>query len=260
VSIYSIASSDTVSIMGALSVEISGTTTINTISGVKDGQILTIYPTGTWAFGASGNIVATATAMVSGSVVELLCRNGTLVQLGVIGASGKILPGTINGTTGSGSVVLASNLTLTAGTFTVVTNGAVRRVVSRFDWTNAMVTALGAGTAGNVAICTLPAKTILMNAYSVIGTAAGGVATLTVSVGRVAANYDDYLVASDAKAAANTVYGDALAERGTNLTGYDIPSFTGTTLVNARFISTGGNLNAVTTSTGSVYLMTEQLS
>lgn len=148
---------------------------------------------------------------------------------------------------------------LTAGTMTVTQSAAVRTFTTRFDWTNAMVTALGAVTAGDVAVGTLPAKHVVKNAYVVITSAAGTVTTLTVAVGRTGAGYIDYIVASDAKAAANTVYGDAAGERGTNLTGYDLPSFTGTTLINAHFISTGGNLNTVTTSTGAIFLETELL-
>jgi len=151
------------------------------------------------------------------------------------------------------SAVKAGILNLTAGTMTATNQSELRSSIHRYDWTNAMVAALS-GTTANMAVCTLPAKTIVRNAYVVITSAAGTVTTLTVSLGRTSAAYIDYIVASDAKAAANTVYGDASAERGTNLTGYDMPSFTGTTVVNAQFISTGGNLSTVTTSTGTVYL------
>lgn len=146
---------------------------------------------------------------------------------------------------------------LTAGTMTVTTNGsASRMIISRYDWTNAMVTALGAALTGDIVVCTLPAKTVVVNAYIVITGTAAGVTTLTVAIGRTGAAYIDYIVASDAKVAANTVYGDASGERGTNLTSYDLPSFTATTAVNAHFISTGTNLNTVTGSTGTVYLRT----
>lgn len=153
------------------------------------------------------------------------------------------------------SFLRATKGLLTAGTMTQTNTAEVRTIISRYDWTNAMVTALPT-TAGDIAVCTLPAKTIVTNAYVVITGAAAGPATVTVALGRTGATYIDYIVASDAKAAANTVYGDASAERGTNLTGYDLPSFTGTTVVNAHFISTGANLSTVTGSSGSVYLET----
>lgn len=150
---------------------------------------------------------------------------------------------------------------LTAGTLTATNQSEMRVVIQRYDWTNAMVTALGAVTTGNVAVCTLPAKTVIKNAFVVITGQGATVTTLTVSLGTNSTTYDDLIVASNAKATANTVYGDAKAERGTAL--YDgttilnfLPSFTGTTVVNVQFISTGGNLSTVTASTGTVYLET----
>lgn len=145
---------------------------------------------------------------------------------------------------------------LTAGTLTVEKSAEARTVVSSFTWTNAMVVALGAATAGDITVATLPAKTVVRNAYVVITGTAAGTTTLTVAFGRTGAGYIDYIVASDAKVAANTVYGDASGERGTNLTGYDLPSYTGTTAVKVHFISTGANLDQVTGSTGRVILET----
>lgn len=164
-----------------------------------------------------------------------------------------------NGSTGTGDFK-AGKSSLTAGTMSRTADAVIRSSISGFSWTNAMITALGAVTAGDIAVCTLPAAVVVRNAYVVITGQAASVTTLTVAVGRVAATYIDYIVASDAKAAVNTIYGDASGERGTNLTGYDFPSFSGTTLINAHFISTGGNLNAVTGSSGVVILETYTLS
>lgn len=149
---------------------------------------------------------------------------------------------------------------LTAGTMNADITYAIRYATSSFTWTNAMVVALGAGLVGDITVCTLPAKTIVVNAYLVVSTAAAGVTTLTGALGRVAAGYIDYIVASDLKAAANTVYGDASAERGTNLTGYDLPSYTATTVVKVHFISTVQNLDQTATCTGKVILFTALLS
>jgi hypothetical protein len=135
---------------------------------------------------------------------------------------------------------------------------SLREVLTCRTWTNEMVAGL-AGTAGDVAFGTLPAKTKVIDATVIITGAAVGPATVTVALGRVAASYIDYIVASDAKAVANTVYGDTSGERGTNLTGYDLPSYTGTTVVNAHFISTGGDLSTVTGSTGTVCMTTMRL-
>lgn len=159
-----------------------------------------------------------------------------------------------DGAGGFGNVVAGN--ALTAGTMTVGANAYVRSHISKFTWTNAMVVALGAATTGDITVCTLPAKTVVKNAYVVIDSTAAGVTTLTVAVGRVSAGYIDYIVASDAKVAANTVYGDGSAERGTNLTGYDMGSYTATVAVKAHFISTVENLDQTTTCTGTVYLET----
>ena len=158
----------------------------------------------------------------------------------------------------AGASLVLDPSVLTAGTITAVggKQANVTSVVSRFDWTNAQVVGLGAVLSGNLVVATLPAKTVIKNAYVVITGAATGTTTLTVSVGRTAATFTDYIVAKDAKAAANTVYGAVAADRGTNLTGFDLPAWAATTPVNIQFIATGTNLNTVLTSTGSVYLET----
>lgn len=159
---------------------------------------------------------------------------------------------------GSGNLVIVGSK-LTAATMTASLNGIETSVLSKFSWTNAMVVNLGANLSGNIKICTLPAKTVVKNCYVVISTQAAGTAGLTVSVGRTGTDYIDYIVASDAQATANTFYGAATIERGTNLTGYDLPSVTGTTDVYAQFISTTDTLDNVTTCTGVVYLETIKL-
>lgn len=156
-----------------------------------------------------------------------------------------------------------NSLTPTTGTMTGNTVGYVRSFWIPFAWTNAMVAAL-TGTADDVTVGTLKAKSLVKRAMVVITGAATGTTTLTVAVGRTGATYIDYVVASDAQAAANTVYGDATAEMGSNLyngTGMidDLPSFTATTAIKAHFISTGANLSAVTGSSGNVYVEIEAM-
>lgn len=162
------------------------------------------------------------------------------------------------------AVIEASHLysqasALTAGTMAAGVTYALRYATSSFTWTNAQVTALGAGLTGDITVCTLPAKTIVVNAYVVVTAQAAGTTTLTGALGRVAAGYIDYIVASNLKVAANTVYGDASAERGTGLVGYDLGSYTATTAVKVHFISTVENLDQVTTCTGTVILVTALL-
>ena len=148
---------------------------------------------------------------------------------------------------------------LTAGTMTATSTvqSLMRRSVSKFAWTNAMVTALGAATTGDITICTLPAKFVVTNVLLVVDTAETALTSLTGAVGRTGAGYIDYVVASSLKAAANTVYGDADAERGTNMSptkAIDLPSYTGTTDVKMHFISGVENLDQAVACTGTVLI------
>jgi hypothetical protein len=183
--------------------------------------------------------------------------NLTTSDLGITHPAAGVLKVT-DSSTGVGDIV--ANTLITAGALATAPaiNGYIRRGTYEVSWLNSDVTGLS-GTTGSIVIATLPAKTVVTNAYVVIGTAAGTVTTLTVSVGRTSAAYIDYIKASNAKAAANTIYGAVVGDRGTNLTGYDLPSWTATTAVYVQFISTGGNLSTVTTSTGTIILETAQL-
>ena len=145
---------------------------------------------------------------------------------------------------------------LTAGTMTVANSAYLKKVLHKFTWTNAMVTALGAVTAGDILVGTLPAKTVVTNAYMVVDTAETALTSLTGAVGRTGATYIDYIVASSLKAAANTIYGDSSGERGTNLTGYDAPSYTATTGVYLHLISGVENLSTALACTGTVFIET----
>jgi hypothetical protein len=138
----------------------------------------------------------------------------------------------------------ASFTPLTAGDLTVVNDGSDGKpFVGTF--TAAQVQALGAVTAGTLTIATLPAKTFVRNVFVKVTTVDLGGGSGTVSAGRTGATYVDYIAASAFVEFADIVLGDASAERGTNLTGYDLPSstaWTATTPVLIRFTSSGVNL------------------
>lgn len=163
------------------------------------------------------------------------------------------------------SIPTAGVAVLTAGTMTVAKSAEVRMAWHAFAWTNAMVVA-AAGTSNKIAVCTLPAKTLVHRCLVVIDTAATQAATLTVQAGTAAAT-DGYVVASNAKAAANTVYGDADAEIGVLLFPVsgddhprdDLPSYTATTVIQVEFVIGAGTLADVTASTGRVLLLTSAL-
>lgn len=153
---------------------------------------------------------------------------------------------------------VSSSTAPTAGSLTLSNQNDVRSSVYKYSWTNALVAGLS-GTANTLTVCTLPAKSIVKRAWVNVLTAAGGVTALTVSLGRTATDYIDYIVASNAKAQA--LYGDGSAENGTGLADLfgDLPSMTTTTAVNLRFDANAENLSAVTTSTGEVILEITQL-
>ncbi len=146
------------------------------------------------------------------------------------------------------------NVGVVTGTMTLMNNAELHRALYRWDWTNAMIAALGASGAGDITICTIPAQAMVINALMVVKTPDTSANALTGAVGRAAATYLDYIKASDLKAAANTIYGAVSGDRGTNLTGYDVPSWTATTAIKMHLIKSATNLNTVTACTGSVYL------
>lgn len=236
------------------------TATDNKANGVRVGVVglasqTTATPT---TVGGYFGIRTTAPTFISSALQ--LDNAAIAVPLIVAQDNGASLPttgATATWQVADGAYPQIGNGVLTSATMTAETQARDSgSMIHSYTWTNAQVVALGATTAGDISVATLPAKTVVKNAYVVITGTAAGVTTLTVACGRTSATYIDYIVASDAKAAANTVYGDASAERGTNLTGYDLPSYTGTTAVNCHFISTGANLSAVTGSTGRVILET----
>lgn len=159
------------------------------------------------------------------------------------------------GGTMTGEVIL-NGAALTVGGMTAGYTGVARSSISKYSWTNAMVVALGANLAGDITVCTLPAKTVVKRVWVVITGAATGPTTLTVAIGRTGALYIDYIIALTAKATANTIYGAVVGDLGTNLTGYDLPSVTGTTAVKAHFLATVANLDQTLASTGDVYIET----
>lgn len=160
---------------------------------------------------------------------------------------------------------------LTSATMAAETQAyALGSLLSSYTWTNAQVVALGATTTGDITVATLPAKTVVKRALVVILTADTSANALTVSCGdaTVGTPFTNYVLPGDAKAAANTVYGDAISGAETGASLFDatakwnpgfLPSYTATTLVTCHFIKTTTNLSTVLTSTGRVILETALL-
>jgi len=230
-------------------------------AAIQSGSVSTTHPVGVAAF------LSTTTGIPAFDPAVFLGDNTSstapLMILRDNGASQPTTGATATWNVKDGAFPQYGNGVLTSATMTADDQAYQTTVSSSYSWTNAMVTALGGVTAGDVTVATLPAKTQLLDALVVIKTAAAGVTTLTVSCGDAIGGtpFINLVAVADAKAAANTVYGDALAERGTSIDTefYYTPSYTATTLVTCHFISTGANLSAVTTSTGRVILTTRLL-
>jgi hypothetical protein len=201
----------------------------------------------------SSLIFQTPTAVVSGSGAQTMTTRLTLGATAVF--SGQVSATSMLST----QFVHSYSGALTAATMTSEGINNVRTTTTSYAWTNAMLTAGGAATTWDVTVATLPAKTQLLDAMVVILTAQTAAGTLSVQCGD-AATFINYVVAGDAKAAANTVYGDAVAERGTaiDVEHYYLPSYVATTTVTCRFISNAA-MSTMTTSTGRVILTTRLL-
>jgi hypothetical protein len=176
-------------------------------------------------------------------------------------ASDMILAAGMNfeiGTSGSGGWLIMDDLKHAVGTFTEDYESVVRKTWHNYVWTNAMIVAGGADTTEDITIATLDAKTVITNAYIIVDTACTGATTLTMSLGIVGANYEDLVIDSDIKAAANTIYGDAVAEHGTSLAAgvTAAGSRTATTALKVQVNSTVDNLDQVLTCTGRVWIET----
>lgn len=158
---------------------------------------------------------------------------------------------TLQSTTTGASGIGMTGAAMTWGSLTQTSINQVRTAWHDLSWTNAMVTALGAVTSGDVLAFTTVARTNIMRSYILVLTSCAGVTTLTVSFGRTGASYTDKIPASDIKAAADTLYGNDPAERGANWDD-DFVSKAGLVPYYLHFESTGGNLSAVTSCTGSL--------
>ncbi len=232
--------------------EIAGTGTARPLAlETGTNQIMT--------FGAAGTSIAFMS--ISGAVRGFRICNTNAAGIGQACGGGADFQASTTGTLNT--IASLGGLVLTASTMTAESTGKLSTSSHAYTWSNAQVVALGAVTTGDINVVTLPARTQVVDAMVVITGTAAGTTTLTVSCGdaTVGAPFTNLVLAGSAQAAANTVYGDVLAERGASIDTefFFLPSYTATTLVTCRFISTGANLSAVTGSTGRVILTTRLL-
>jgi hypothetical protein len=122
----------------------------------------------------------------------------------------------------------------------------------KWTWSNATITA-GAGGTLDATVGTLPAKSQPLSAYVIVdGQATFAAGTLKAGLGVAGTTYVDWIVSSDIKAAAGTVYGDAAAERGTDMA---IKFYATAQTVKTQFIAGAGDLANATGSSGTIYVL-----
>jgi len=181
---------------------------------------------------------------------------GGAVDLGFARAGAGVVKVT-DGSTGYGDCQLGKSA-VTNGSLTQAYSAYSRQVIHKFTWANTDITGLGASPTGDIAICTLPARTRVVWAGFEVTGAATFADTLVGGIGVTGANYDDFVVDSDLKSTA--FYGDTAAERGTSLDDYSF-YFTGTSTPTVYMHVDGNltNLSGVTGSTGTIWIVTETL-
>lgn len=120
-----------------------------------------------------------------------------------------------------------------------------------WSWTNAQVVAAGTGgTSANLYVGQLPANSRPAAIYLINDTQATFAAgTLTASVGVAGTAYTDWLAASNLKATAATLYGNAAAEKGSE---FGSLYYTTAKDIYCQFVAGAGDLANVTTCTGTV--------
>jgi hypothetical protein len=213
---------------------------------------------------SAANPVGLSVGYRSGAYTIAFPGNGSTSPLEIAssGSSALFWNGTSYASITLGSMTAAYSMNnnyanITAGTFAIPSsfNCKLLTGTTRAQWNNAMIVACGAVKTCDILAVTLPAKVELDDMKMVVETAATNTTDLVMSCGRAGAAYDDYITDSNLQAAANTIYGNAAGERGTNLTGYDTVSWTATTPVYCHLETTdaGKNLSDVLTSTGSLY-------
>lgn len=188
-----------------------------------------------------GSPLGTSVSESELSFTDITTANATSLKHGLLpklsGSASDVLKG--DGTFGAGGG--ASFTALTAGDLTVTNDGSNGKPwVGTFS--AAQVQALGAVGNGTLTVATLPAKTYVRNVYCRVSTVDLGGGSGTVSVGRAGATYVDYIAAGALVEFDDVLLGDVSGERGANLTGYDLPSYTTTTAVLIRFTASGATL------------------
>ncbi len=234
-----------------------------TTTGAGSGVPVAAPGTKVYVYSAAGS---SCTVLIQGSLDNVIWFTLATITNPAASPSGECWRGTswpyiranvsarASGTITAKAVALSEDPGQWASEIGSASSSAASFGVIKYTWTNAEIVAAGTGgTEALLSIGSLPANSQLLSAYIVIGTQATFAAgTLTVGCGRTSATYVDFIAASDAKAVAATIYGNAAAERATDAAIQLVPA---ATPVKAIFTAGAGDLANVTTSTGTVYLL-----
>jgi hypothetical protein len=229
--------------------------TVTAVDGTADTVVVTAA-----AYGTGGNAIvfteASTNMTVNGAGTLGTTTLGVAADQFTVGAQQFTI---VDTRAGAGQVTKGATAAASVTNIVTAVNADLA-TVDAVDGTGDVVdlSAATAGVGGNALALTEDLDTGNVMAVSGAGTLAGGedLTSLTISCGRTGAGYVDWIDALvDGKASPNTVYGDAAADRGA-LVGFDLPSYTGTTVAKCHFISVGTFLENVLTSTGTVILKT----
>lgn len=192
-------------------------------------------------YGTGDNRTQDLLYAVSGSTIYLANDGLTSEPLDVFDGSGNQSPLQLSTTD-----IASTTIALTAGAS--VAESADGYLVTgawagNLDYTDFSA----AATINDITLVTLPAKAQLMSLYMVSVTPATFSDTYTLSVGS-SSPYDQIILDSDGKAAANTVYGDSDLERGADLPDADhmaskLYSYTSTQVITVRADGNATNLD-----------------
>jgi len=149
------------------------------------------------------------------------------------------------------TAVIGTGLATTTATTTAAASTPHSAIIKR-TWTNAEVVASAGGTSVNISVGKLPANSRPAAIYMINDTQATFAAgTLTGSVGVAGTAYVDWIVASNLKATAATVYGNAAAEKGSE---FGSLFYTTAKDIYLQVLAGAGDLANVTTCTGTIYI------
>ena len=219
---------------------VAGAIQCDTVNSYSGGTALTLTGNPTDSAG-NPTVISRSGAAISNADIHHFRVQDT--SKSKITKDGDYLNLALDGTAGSG-----------AGITVNVTSSAARHFVHKITVTEAALTE--ADGEQDVVLWTVQAKTKIVRVVADVTAAftGGTISAFTISVGP-AGTETTYLDAGNAFAGA-AVYGDADGELGTSLEGLQghIPSWSGTTAIEARFTATGDNVVNATAGSVTFYI------